>query len=166
MLRISLSLRFVPSERIVEVQPFLSVNLWREIRTTFRLNVAFQQDQLQTATGGVDVSVPLHRGVALTGRATAGVQQPLVAGVRTGSLQPTYDLGLGITVAGPPEVPGLRIRSEIFLQQQDGVQRAGASGQVRYDFWPRPVWSTQRQWAIHATASRPRTEPKCVCRPD
>lgn len=128
------ALRFVPSERVVEVQPFLSVSLWREIRTTFRLNVAFQQDQVQTATGGVDISVPLHRGVTLTGRASGGVQQPLVSGVRTGPLQPTYDLGLGVTIAGPPEAPGLRIRSEIFLQQQDGVQRAGASGQVQYNF--------------------------------
>lgn len=124
-------LRFVPSERVVEVQPFVSFRAWRQVETTFRLRALFQQDQLHTARGTAQLVVPLGRGVRLQATAGGGMARAPGSG-GPGPLQPVFDLRLAITVAGPPETPGLRVQSQAFLTQDTTQRQAGGAGRLEY----------------------------------
>ncbi|MCL6502223.1 MAG: hypothetical protein K6T86_06020 [Pirellulales bacterium] len=147
-------LRFVPSERIVEVQPFLSFRAWRQVETTFRLHALFQQDQLHTARGAAELVVPLGRGSRLQATAGGGVARAEGSGGVAGPLQPVFDLRLAISVAGPPEAPGLRVRSEAFFTQDTAQRQVGGSRRLEYDL-ARGVTAHLQASATHTTPLRP-----------
>ena len=127
-------LRFVPSERVVEVQPFLTVRQWREVRTTFRLNAVFRADAVEAVRGGVDLSVPLARGVSVSASGMVGGTRQVSQGAPTGAMRLVYDLHMGVTIAGPPEFPGLRVHNEFFVRQDEANRSVGGASQVEYDF--------------------------------
>lgn len=127
------ALRFVPSERVVEVQPFLNVQTWREVRLGLRLHGVFREEQVQTATAGGEIVVRPTRGVTATLHGNVGMQRPVGQGGALGASQLVYDAGLAVQIAGPPEAPNLRVRSEFFLQQDLERRRVGGAGTVEYD---------------------------------
>ncbi len=143
-------LRFVPSERVVEVQPFVSFRAWRQVETTFRLHALFQQDQLHTARGAAELVVPLGRGARMQAMAGGGVARAQVPGP-PGPLQPVFDLRLAISVDGPPEAPGLRVRSEAFFTQDATQRQAGGTGRLEYDL--------RHGFSAHARGSITHTTP-------